>query len=254
MNYKLGRPNRFNDPRIPYLCDILSPSITLTAPPSSVDYTINMPSNLGMMLNDRLGDCTCAAFFHAIQVWTFHTSSTVTYPDIDVELLYEKADGYVVGDNSTDKGGNEQNVLSYLLDNGAPIIGHSPHKISAFVELNVKNSLHIKSAINDCGVIYIGFTVPSYLMNGEPPLIWDLDTSWDGSTDGGHAVIIAGYCAGGLKVISWGKVYTMTWNFWDKFVDEAYAIVDKSWINFKGVNPLGMSLSALEASMSAFRG
>jgi hypothetical protein len=42
--------------------------------------------------------------------------------------------------------------------------------------------------------------------------------------------------------------------FWDKFVDEAYAIVDKSWINFKGVNPLGMSLSALEASMSAFRG
>jgi hypothetical protein len=251
-NFKLGRYRKIENNTIPKL-EVLN--TTLTPPPSAVDYTTGMPADLGMMLNDRLGDCTCAAFYHAIQVWTFHTQNhVVTYPDIDVELLYEKADGYVPNNPNTDQGGNEQHVLTYLLQNGAPIVGHSSHKIAAFVQLNVKNSLHIKSAINDCGVAYIGFTVPSYLMQGEPPAIWDINPNWDGQIEGGHAVILAGYSPQGLKVISWGRVYTMTWAFFDKYVDEAYAIADSTWINKKGVNPLGMSLSALEIAMSSFRG
>ena len=44
------------------------------APPPQVEYTKGMPKTLGMMMNDTLGDCTCAAFYHALQVWSFNAS------------------------------------------------------------------------------------------------------------------------------------------------------------------------------------
>jgi len=229
--------------------------VTLNSFPSSVDYTVGMPSDLGVMLNDRLGDCTCAAFFHAIQVWTFNCGNMVTYSDNDVKLLYEKADGYVDGDSSTDQGGNENHVLDYLLSQGATTSDGKVQKIAAFVQLNEQNHDHIKSAVYDCGVVYLGFSVPSYILppDGDAPPVWDINPSWDKQYEGGHAVIIAGYDDNGVKVISWGKYYTMTWNFWDAFVDQAFAMTSPDWINAKGVNPLGLSLDQLDSLMQTFK-
>jgi hypothetical protein len=254
MPYKLGRHNRTHNPNIPKFAH-LTLGATLSPAPSAVDYSAGLPADLGMMLNDRLGDCTCAAFFHALQVWSYHTTgNVVTYPDANVEQLYQQADGYNPADPSTDRGGNEQNVLTFLMNEGAPIDNNQRHKLSAFVELDVKNSDHIKHAIHNCAVVYIGFTVPSYLMNGEPPLVWEYDPNWNGQTDGGHAVIIVGYDEHGLKVISWGKTYTMSWIFWDKFVDEAYALADKEWVNIKGTTPAGLTIDQLEAAMGDLKG
>ncbi len=73
---------------------MLAAKPTLPPPPAAVDYTKGMPTDLGMMLNDSLGDCTCAAYYHARQVWTFNTGKMVTEPDGDVEDLYVKACGY----------------------------------------------------------------------------------------------------------------------------------------------------------------
>ena len=100
-----------------------------------------MPKNLGMMLNDTLGDCTCAAFYHAIQVWTFNATkgkSIETEPDSDVEKLYELACGYKPAQGGEGPGGNEQHVLKYLLTKGAPMgpNGQTTHKIDAFVEVD----------------------------------------------------------------------------------------------------------------------
>ncbi len=36
------------------------------------------------------------------------------------------------------------------------------------------------------------------------------------------------YNANGATVISWGEKYTMTWEFFAKYVDEVYAIADHS--------------------------
>ena len=95
-HFKLGRLHRSYDPRIPHLSALLAGK-TLPPPPAQVDYTKGMPTNLGMMLNNTLGDCTCAAVYHAIQVWTFNATkgkSMETEPDSDVEKLYELACGY----------------------------------------------------------------------------------------------------------------------------------------------------------------
>src|SRR5215813_7728047 len=91
---KLGRTPRSYNPRIPHLSAILAGK-QVPPPPPSVNYSGKMPADFGMMMNDTLGDCTCAAFYHAIQVWSFNAKNKeVTEPDKDVEQLYIQACGY----------------------------------------------------------------------------------------------------------------------------------------------------------------
>jgi hypothetical protein len=256
MSRKLGRLHRSYDPRVPHLSALLSGQAPAPVPPS-VDYTKGMPANLGMMLNDTLGDCTCAAVYHAIQVWTFNASKKIdTEPDSDVEQLYIQACGYNPRVPGEGPGGNEQHVLTYLLKTGAPTgpKGAQRHKIAAFVEVDVRNLDDVKRTIVDCGLAYIGFNVPASLMppNQPPPAVWQFDPA-NAKSVGGHAVVLAGYDATGFRVISWGEYYTMTFEFFSKFVDEAYAIADADWVAAKGTTPAGFTLSQLEAQMQALK-
>lgn len=255
--FKLGRLQRTYDPRVPHLSALLTGQ-TPVAPPATVDYTKGMPANLGMMLNDKLGDCTCAAVYHAIQVWTFNaTKKMVTWPDGDVQKLYILACGYNPRVPGEGPGGNEQHVLTYLLNQGAPTgpAGATRHKITAFVEVDPRNVDDVKRTINECGVAYIGFNVPQSVMppNAPPPSVWTYVPT-DSNIIGGHAVVLAGYNSQGPRVISWGQYYTMTWEFFAKFVDEVYAIADSEWFESKGTTPGGLTLEELEVQMKALTG
>lgn len=253
--YKLGCRPRRRDPRVPHYSAITA-GVLLPEPPAAVHNGAGMPSNLGVMLNDRLGDCTCAGFYHALQLWSFVArKALVTEPDVDVEDLYEQACGYVPGNPSTDQGGVEQDVLGFLLNTGAPMgpDGAQRHKITAFVEVDPAKPIDIRRTIADCGLVYIGFAVPAY-MPETAGATWDVDPSGDQTIVGGHCVILVGYDAEGLDVISWGNTYRMTWAFFAKFVDEAYAIADPWWIEATGKTPAGLTLATLEAQMAAIRG
>jgi hypothetical protein len=234
---------------------------TLPPPPASVNWGSTMPDNLGMMLNNSLGDCTCAAFYHARQVWSFNAADKevakmITDPDSDVEELYVLACGYSPQSGGEGPGGNEQHVLKYLLNHGAPVgqNGGTRDKIIAFIEIDPRNTDDVKRAINQCGLVYIGFNVPQNIMpaDGSPLPVWDVDPSSPPSL-GGHAVILPGYDASGLNVISWGEFYKMTWPFFAKYVDEVYAIADNTWINAKNQTPLGLTVQELEAQMQALK-
>ncbi|MGB7747766.1 MAG: hypothetical protein WBN75_10815 [Verrucomicrobiia bacterium] len=254
--FKLGRLHRTYDPRVPHMSALLAGQ-TLTPPPASADYTKGMPPNLGMMLNDTLGDCTCAAVYHAMQVWSFNAESKmVTQPDPDVEKLYIQACGYNPRVPGEGPGGNEQHVLTYLYQTGAPIgpKGAARHKIAAFVEVDPRNVDDVKRTIIECGLAYIGFNVPQSVQppGAPPPAVWDYVPS-QSNIIGGHAVILAGYNNNGARVISWGQYYTMTWEFFAYFVDEVYAIADNEWVESTGKTPGGMTLDQLEVQMNALK-
>ena len=251
---KFGRLHRTYDPRIPHLSALLAGQVP-PPPPPSIDWTKGMPANLGMMLNDTLGDCTCAAVYHAIQVWTYNANKKmVTWPDADVEKLYIQACGYNPRVPGEGPGGNEQSVLTYLLKTGAPTgaNGQTRHTITAFLEVDPRNTDDVKRTIAECGLAYIGFNVPESVQPpGEPPpAVWQYIPDQSKSI-GGHAVVLAGYDSQGARVISWGQYYTMTWEFFAHFVDEVYAIADAEWIEAKGKTPGGLTLDQLEAQMKA---
>lgn len=255
--HKLGRLHRTYDPRVPHMSALLAGQ-TLPPLPASKDWTAGMPSNLGMMLNDTLGDCTCAAVYHALQVWSANANPPMlTEPDIDVKDLYILACGYNPRVPGEGPGGNEQHVLGYLLRSGAPIgpAGKARHKIAAFVEVDPRNTDDVKRTINDCGVAYIGFNVPQFIVPAPPqvpPDVWDVQQT-DTQIVGGHAVVLAGYDANGARVISWGQYYTMTWAFFAQYVDEVYAIADQTWVEKQGTSPAGLSLAELETQMQALK-
>jgi hypothetical protein len=122
------------------------------------------------------------------------------------------------------------------------------------VEVDPRNLDDVKRAIDACGVAYIGFGVPNYLMAGdEPSAVWDVDPDADNGIAGGHAVVLAGYDQNGAKVISWGRVYTMTWAFFSTFTDEVYALADAQWITIGGISVAGLTLAQLEAQMQALK-
>lgn len=154
FSFRLGRLHRTYDSRVPHLSALIAGQ-TLEPPPPTVNYTKNMDASLGVMLNDKLGDCTCAAFYHALQVWSFNASSSMaTQPDVDVEQLYILACGYNPRVSGEGPGGNEQHVLTYLLRDGAPFgkDGSARHKITAFVEIDPRNVDDVKRTIAECGV------------------------------------------------------------------------------------------------------
>jgi hypothetical protein len=247
---KYGRlPRKFN-PAIPHYSALRMGLAKLAAPPPSVDYTVGLPANLGMFGNDALGDCTCAAIYHALQVWSNAASTIDTEADSEAVSLYEGACGYNPADPKTDQGGDEQTVLTYVMLTGAPVAG-GVHRLTAFVEVDPSNQDDVKVAIYTCGLVYIGFNVPTYI-NQAAGSTWDVEPG-QASIEGGHAVVLCGYDASGVTVISWGALYKMTWAFFAAFVDEVYAIADPDWIKATGLDPLGMSMADLETQMNALR-
>src|SRR5271169_3261108 len=80
--------------------------------PNSHNWLSNMPTDLGMMLNDTLGDCVCAATYHARQVWTYNANPPMdTQSDTEVQAIYQQYCGYKPGHPNTDQGCVEQSVL-----------------------------------------------------------------------------------------------------------------------------------------------
>lgn len=216
----------------------------LAPPPPSVDFSLKL-KNLGMMLNDKLGDCTCAAIGHIIQTWTSITRpEQVILSDSDIEDLYEKACGYVPGDSSTDRGGDETNVLIYWRDSGI----FPDHPLAGFVSVQPGNHEQVKQCLNLFGAVYIGVDLP---VTAQTQDVWDVvSTTGEGAPGswGGHAVPVVAYDADGLTVITWGALKKMTWAFWDAYCDEAHGPLSADWIE-NGASPTGQCWTNLKADL-----
>src|SRR5487761_2483904 len=104
MPLKLGRKAVKRDSRRLMLAKYLPAA--LPSAPASCDWSDKI-TQFSMMLNDSLGCCTIAGCGHAVQVWTANTGGIITVADSVIEGMYEKWDGYVPGDASTDTGGVE---------------------------------------------------------------------------------------------------------------------------------------------------
>jgi hypothetical protein len=239
---KLGRKAVKTDSRTLRLARYLTAGL----PPAPIAHNWTKgKTSWGMMLNDTLGDCTCAGCGHAVQVWTVNTRSEVTLPDKDILEAYEEWCGYVNGNPATDQGGVELDVLTDWRQSSL----HG-YKLLGFADPTVTNLEEIRQAIYLFGGVYIGMNVPNFIMDSIPA-VWDV-TADDGGIDGGHCVFVCGYDAGTFTFISWGSVYKMTIAFWNEYVDEAHALLSPNWIGAKGT-PDGFNLSQLETDLAAIR-
>ena len=243
-NMKLGKraPKRDNK-----LLMLAKYTAALPASPASADYSAKITS-LGMMRNADLGDCTCAAIGHIIQSWTANAGIQFIPSDNDILSLYERACGYNPSDPSSDQGGVETDVLNYWRKN--PVAGHT---LSAYAAVEPGNHADVQDAVWLFGAAYIGVALPISCQSQDVWTVPASGTSGDGMPGswGGHAVPVVGYNSRGLTCITWGSLKRMTWQFWDTYCDEAYALIGPDWIEKNGVSPSGFDIATLTSDLAA---
>lgn len=246
----LGKQRARHDPRTLQLADYLKTEALPPAPPSCDWGKKIAADDWGMMLNDEIGDCTCAAAAHLVQDWTSNNGSEVTISDDEVLKAYEKLSGYDPVTKENDNGCVEIDVLNHWRKTG---IGK--HKFDAYVALEPRNHDHIRDSIHLFGGAYIGLALP---VSAQRQTTWTVPPG--GATGpgapgswGGHAVILTAYNPRRVTCVTWGEEKQMTWEFLDAYCDEAYALLSiKDWTPAKH-NPDGFDVDALRADLEAIK-
>jgi len=219
-----------------------------TAVPASVDWYGNV-AVWPMYLNDQLGDCTEAMVGHNIQAAsTYGDGATATITDNDVLTAYERVSGYRPGHPDTDQGAVLQDVYNDWRKTGV-----GGHKILAFAEVDVSDLEEVKAAVYVFGSVGLGIVVTQQMEDD-----FNAGRGWaraGGWKLGGHAVVVVGYDAEGVWLVTWGSVITMTWAVFAKVVDEAWVGVLPEWINdTSGRTPLDVDLYGLGEVLAALTG
>lgn len=211
----------------------------LPIPPTSVAWGKHVPM-FPMYANDQLGDCTCAAVGHQIQVWTSDNGQIWTPTEKEVTDLY-----WATG--SQDTGRVEIDVLNYWRNNG---FGSKGDKIAAYMSVNPLDATEVKQAIWLFGGLYIGIALP---VTAQQQRVWKLVNGGADSEPGswgGHAVNVTAYNSTYVTVATWGMRMRMTWGFWRKYVQEAYAILSPDWATGTKVAPSGFNFGQLQTDLA----
>lgn len=221
----------------------------LPSPPSSVDYSKAVTS-WPMMGNDTNGDCTCAAAGHMIEEWTANTGTQKTLPDTTILSAYRHFAG-----SDPDAGASMLDVLKYWRKTG---IGGD--KIMGFVQLQPRSTIQVKDSISLFGNCYIGVSLPDFAVSANANVI---TTPWvvppqgpvgdaAPNPDNGHCIPAVGYDDRNLYVVTWGTLKMMSWEFYQTYMDEAFAVLSHDWISQKlGTAPSGFNLATLQQDLSS---
>lgn len=186
------------------------------------DVAMGQPIDNPMFMNDQLGDCVIAGRAHQTRRFELkEQKKLLPITDEEVQAEYFKETGGVDTGLIVSRSLRRWRVLGWTAGGGN-------YKIKAYSRVSLYNRTQIKAAIYSNLGVGIGFAVPQSAMdqfdNGQP---WDVILD-DGDILGGHYVYITAYNPVGLTCVTWGKRQIMTWPFFDKYIDEVWAIIDAS--------------------------
>lgn len=255
----LGRKVRVKNKTVPHFNMLAA---QLPPVPIEIDRSNLVTGPWGMMLNGYdaqnpnapiVGDCTVAGLFHGRQiVGAMAGKKWFQPPLLTVQQTYSAMSGYVVGKPETDVGMNEQAALNYAKTVGIAGPSGTLEKDLIWIELDPKNADHMKHAIDTCGFVYNGMSVPQLVMDQETPFF---DAPPNSPIEGGHCTVNWGFRANGLyRTASWGNGdLWMTPDYVANYVDEAYVVIDPELVEVTGVTPFGLTLDELVNLASQYR-
>ena len=141
-----------------------------------------------------LGCCTCAAPGHSLDVITAGGENPAIITADQVITLYCLSCGYVIGQPSTDQGGDELTVLNYIAANG--IDGKGLHQIAGVANADATNTQEVREGIFLTGSGQICLELPNVYVNPfpGPDQVWDVGTGadYEPNDQQGHCVDLDG--------------------------------------------------------------
>lgn len=261
MSRRLGKLPARPHPQIPRLNKLMAPRL-IAAPDDA-----NWWAEIGIwtpMLNDRLGCCVEAGVGHIIQQRTAYVGNEVVLPDDAIERLYSAVAGYdpsktdpTTGANPTDGGTLLSAMMAYWAVTGVTLPDESVDKLAGIAVIDHITEAWLKAAIYQLGSVLIGLELP--LESQAFDFIWDYPdgNAWTPGSWGDHCVCFVGYETTALGVefdaITWGERVRMTSRFVTAFADEAYAILDRDFLDARDMDPAGIAWGQLETAMTTLR-
>jgi len=219
--FKLGKADAVRDKDTPAFAAVLRGAVAV---PAKYDFDTTHPGiPTPMFMNDTLGDCVIAGRAHqTLRFEDIEQGSVLMIKDADVKKEYFKETG------GPDSGLIVLDSLKLWQSRGWKV-GTKTYKIRTFAAIDYKNHQQVRQAIfSDVG-IGLGVQLPKaaegQVQTGQP---WSVTTGPDAKPGswGGHYVFVPGYTALGPVCVTWGRKQQMTWDWLDKYCDEAYAIFD----------------------------
>jgi hypothetical protein len=220
--FKLGKAPAVRDRHNLKLNAVLKP--TLPTLPAEYDFDVVHPGvPTPMFANDHVGDCVIAGRAHQTLRFEF-AEQHVVIPISDQDVVNE----YFRESGGVDSGLDALHSLKRWRVEGW-VAGARRYFIKAFAEIDRMRKTEIQQAIySDIGV-GLGLRLPrsahTQILSGQP---WEVVKGATSNKDswGGHYVYVCGYDKAGLTCVTWARRQHMSWAFFDKYCDEAYAIID----------------------------
>ncbi len=243
QQYRLGKKPAIFDSRTLRFGAYLGAK--LPTPPETVDWGKNVPS-WPMYLNDKYGDCTCAAAGHMIQNWTAAVGREKSPTDAQILKFYTH---FTMP--GPENGCDMLSVLKYWRSTGL-----GTDKITAFTQLEPRNVNEVKDAVAMFGGCYIGVELPKFALSvsdlsAVPWVVPPQGPIGDAAPDpaGGHCILAAAYDSRNLYVVTWGAIKSMSWQFYIDYADEAYAVLSADFLSKKKA-PSGFDLAQLKQDLA----
>ena len=226
MCYRLGKLPKKADRRNIHLKGLLKTDLL---PPLRIPYDIddsfaNM-IDTNMYKNDTLGDCVIAGRGHM----------TLRFEDFEQDIIIPITDDDVVIEYFKESGGQDNGLV--MLDSlnawrHGWQAADKTYSIYAYADINPLDHQEVMYAVYLLQGVYAGVQLPIWaiaqFMAGNP---WTYNAG--DSIIGGHCIYIVAYNEIGPICITWGARQQMTWEFWNHYCDEAYAVIDNidDWVD-----------------------
>jgi hypothetical protein len=246
VSYKLGRKPARRLLSTPSLGDFLDKATTWPAV-AAQGWEFAVPANaLNILGNADYGDCAEAGALHLIQAQQYNVGETLVPTEQDALNLYSAVTGFNPSDPNTDQGTALIDLLNYWKTTGITV-GSKVHKIVGYASLDITSVAQMRYAAYTFGGTYLGINCPNECQQNTGN--WNFAPGL--AIEGGHCIIQAGEGAAGGKIGSWGMWIPATWEFLLGYVEEAYVVVSRDWLDAQQKSPTGLDLNGLLAAMAA---
>ena len=236
----LGRLPSADDPRTLKLGSYLP--ARGEAAPSARWYDAVPRGSWRMFGNHTHADCTCAAAAHLIMTWTAVRGRMKVPSDEAVLSFYghfSKGDPWA--------GADMLSVLRYWQKEGL-----EGHRIASYASLDRRNRAELMQAVTLFGGAYVGLGLPAFATPvgkryEEVPWVLPKEGAHGEAArrpSHGHCVCIVGYDEEQLHAVTWGQLKPMSWEFYEAYVEEAFAALSPDW---DGARPGGRAAVAFDA-------
>lgn len=205
-------------------------------PAPDCNYTAPALTGLrDVLLNDRLGCCTCSGVGHLLDTVNCNAGNLVRVTDAQVLALYEAACNYNPADPSSDQGGDEFTVLDYMAEHG--LDGKGLHQIVGSVLIDGTNKEEVRWAMWSAGNLYFGEEMPDGYVDLMPQadgFTWG--DEGDPDPENGHCFVGAGSNKDGILIDTWGLIGVQTYDAIAKYTakksyGELHVVLTREWLS-----------------------